>query len=104
MVKDIYTEDTPRYKLDIPAFITSDECSDSTVSAGFKLGSPADCARSVGVWETPDFLGIGLGIGFLFLSRKFKSKVRSKASRGSTERKLKRKRRNAKIRFGFNCL
>ena len=37
MVKDIYTEDTPRYKLDIPAFITSDECSDSTVSAGFKL-------------------------------------------------------------------
>ena len=101
MVKDIYTEDTPRYKLDIPAFITSDDCSDSAVSAGFKIGSPADCARSVGVWETPDFLGIGVGIGLLFLSRKFKSKVRSKASRGSTERKLKRKRRNAKIRFGF---
>ena len=100
-MKDIYTENTPRYKLDIPAFITSDECSDSTVSAGFAKGNPADCARSVGVWETPDFLGIGVGIGLILLSRKFKSNVRSRASRGSTERKLKRKRRNAKIRFGF---
>ncbi len=101
MVKDIYSENTPRYKLDIPAFITSDECSDSTVSAGFLKGDPADCARSVGVWETPDFIGIGVSIGFLLLSRKFKSNVRTRASRGSTERKLKRKRRNARIRFGF---
>jgi len=100
IVKDIYSENTPRYKLDIPAFITSDDCSDEKVVAGFAKGNPADCARSTGIWETPDFIGIGIGIGLLILSRKFKSNT-PRARRGSTERRLKRKRRNAKIKFGF---
>ena len=101
MVKDIYSENAPRYKLDISAFALDESCSDKTVSAGFAKGDPADCARSVGIWETPDFIGIGVGIGFLLLSRKFKSGVKTKVKRGSSERKLKRKRRNARIRFGF---
>jgi len=101
MVKDIYSENTPRYKLDIPAFITSEECSDEAVSAGFAKGNPVDCARSVGVWETPDFLGIGVGIGLLLISRKFKSGVKRTIRSGSAERRLKRKRRNARIKFGL---
>ena len=101
VVKDLYSEQQTRYKLDIPAFITSDECSDEKISTGFKIGNPADCARSIGVWETPDFIGIGIGIGFLLLSRKFKSGVKANVRRGSAEKKLKRKRRNSKIKFGF---
>ena len=102
MVKDIYSENTPRYKLDIPAFLAfNDECSDESVSAGFAKGNPVDCARSVGVWETPDFLGIGIGIVFMLLSRKFKSGVKRTIPSGSAERRLKRKRRNARIKFGL---
>ena len=101
IVKDIHSDDLSRYKLDIPAFITSDECSDAELSAGFKIGDPADCARSVGIWETPDFIGIGISIALLLLSRKFSSGVKSKVRRGSAEKKLKRKRRNARIKFGF---
>ncbi|HJM44366.1 MAG TPA: hypothetical protein QF644_00270, partial [Candidatus Poseidoniaceae archaeon] len=69
MVKDLYSENSQRYKLDIPAFAFDESCSDKTVSDGFAKGDPADCARSVGVWETPDFIGIGIGIGLLFISR-----------------------------------
>ena len=101
VVKDLYSEQQTRYKLDIPAFITSDECSDEKLSTGFKIGDPADCARAIGIWETPDFIGIGIGIGFLLLSRKFKSGVKANVRRGSAEKKLKRKRRNSKIKFGF---
>ena len=102
MVKDIYSENTPRYKLDIPAFLAfNEECSDESVSAGFAKGNPVDCARSVGVWETPDFLGIGIGIVFMLLSRKFKSGVKRTSASGSAERRLKRKRRNARIKFGL---
>ena len=101
VVKDIYSNDTPRYKLDIPAFITSEECTDQTLSTGFAKGIPAKCARSVGVWETPDFLGIGIGIGFLLLARKLKRGVKMTVKRGSAEKRLKRKRRNAKIKFGI---
>ncbi len=101
VVKDIYSDSTPRYKLDIPAFITSSECSDQTLTAGFAKGMPADCARSVGVWETPDFLGIGIGIGLLVLSRKLKRGVKVSVKKGTAEKKLRRKRRNAKIKFGF---
>mgnify|MGYP001292743279 CR=1 FL=1 len=100
VVKDIYSENTPRYKLDFPAFITSDECTDKKVAAGFAKGNPAECARSTGVWETPDFIGVGIAIGFLILSRKFKSNI-PRSRGGSTERKLRRKRRNARIKFGF---
>jgi len=101
MVKDLYSENSQRYKLDIPAFAFDESCSDKTVSDGFAKGDPADCARSVGVWETPDFIGIGIGIGLLFISRKFKSGVKPKIRRGSSERRLKGKRRNARIKFGF---
>jgi len=101
VVKDIYSDNAPRYKLDIPAFITSEECTDKTLTAGFAKGMPAKCARSVGIWETPDFIGIGIGIGLLLFSRKLNRGVKKIIKSGSAEKRLRRKRRNAKIKFGF---